>query len=316
MSVYRDLYFAALAGAFGGLIAWATGILALVAVGRQQIASLPDGLQLLAFGIFVGIALYLQVDRALRGKLRLVSVGYGLLFGVCGATLAVAVLVGFEHSLATVSVILFRLAVWTICLSLVSLVIGLRWVKTNPARVLHTYLGGLLGGLLGGGVFLLFAPHLSAGVNLVGLMLAGAGTSFGAGIAPMLVRDGVVRFISSGDARAQNKLGKQGKFWNLGEEESYVVGSAATAQGGTVFQQGADIWLPDTAIAPRHAVLFSKEGRYFIARHPDVSGPEGLAKYVLRVKGKTVTSSQELHPSDDVRIGRTALRFESRKPGE
>ena len=104
--------------------------------------------------------------------------------------------------------------------------------------------------------------------------------------------------------------------WDLEIDESYVLGSAATTQGGTKFQQGADIMIPDSSIAPRHAVLFSKDGRFYIARHPEASGAEGIAKYVLRIKGKTVVASQELHPGDDVMIGRTALRFESRKQGE
>ena len=122
--------------------------------------------------------------------------------------------------------------------------------------------------------------------------------------------------MSSGDARAQSKLGKNKTAWELDVDESYTLGSAGTAQSGSKFQQGADIVLPDSAVAPRHAVVFSKSGRYFIARHPDAGGPEGVAKYVLRVKGKTVVSSQELHPADDVLIGRTALRFDSRKRGE
>ena len=313
MSVYRELYFATLAGACGGLLAWAAALLISVVLGPQANIYLPDSVQLLVFGLLVGVVMYLQMDRALIGKMRFSSVGFGLLFGGGGAVVAAALAYVFYGAIALVSPILFRLAVWTICLSLISLALGMRWIRTNGARVVHTYLGGLVGGLLGGILFILFAPHVSAGVSMAGLMLAGAGTSFGAGIAPVLVRDGLMRFISSGDARAQNKLGKSGKFWDLDPEESYVVGSAATAAGGTVFQQGADIWLPDTSIAPRHAVLFSKQGRYFIARHPDASGPEGIARYVLRIKGKTVVSSQELHPMDDLLIGRTALRFESRK---
>ncbi len=313
MSVYRGLYFATLAGAFGGLMAWAIGLVAVVLLAPGSLRWLPDTLILIVFGLCIGVAVYLQLDRAVLGKVRTSSIGYGLLLGGCGALVAAAAAFGFEHALAPVSPLLYRLAVWTICFSLIALVIGLRWANSNRARVLHTYAGGLVGGLLGGLLFVLFAPHLPAGVSLGSLVLAGAGTSFGAGIAPVLVRDGMMRFISSGDARAQNKLGKVNKLWDLAAEESYVVGSAITPQGGTVFQQGADIWLPDTAVAPRHAVLFSKEGRYFIARHPDASGPEGVAKYVLRIKGKTVVSSQELRPSDDLLIGRTALRFESRK---
>lgn len=316
MSVYRGLYFATLAGAFGGLLAWALGTTAVALLGPGSAHWLPDSLTLLLFGLVIGVAVYLQLDRAVLGRMRASSVGWGLLFGGAGAVIAAAAAFGFERSLAPVSPILYRLAVWTICFSLVALGVGLRWAKSNRARVLHTYAGGLGGGLLGGIFFILFASHLPAGVSLAGLLLAGAGTSFGAGIAPVLVRDGMMRFISSGDARAQNKLGKPGKLWDLAAEESYVVGSAVTPQGGTVFQQGADIWLPDSSIAPRHAVVFSRDGRYFIARHPDASGPEGIAKYVLRIKGKTVVSSQELRPADDLLIGRTALRFESRRAGE
>ena len=316
MNVFRGLYFATLAGALGGLLAWAAALLLLVVAGNRDLPVLPDVVQLSTFGLLVGVAVYMQVDRALSGKMRWSSVGFGLLFGALGAVVAAAASVGLWRSIAPVSPVLFRMAVWTICLSLISLAIGLRWARSNRARVFHTYVGGLTGGLLGGAFFVLFAPHLASGVSLCGLMLAGAGTSFGAGIAPVLVRDGVMRFISSGDARAQNKLGKAGKFWDLAADESYVVGSAMTAQGGAVFQQGAEIWLPDTAVAPRHAVVFSKAGRYYIARHPDASGPEGVAKYVLRIKGKTVVSSQELHPADDLLIGRTALRFESRKAAQ
>ncbi len=315
LSVYRGLYFATLAGAWGGLCAWAIAMLFTFLVQNRSIFWLPDTIQLVCFGLSVGIAVYLQLDRAQLGKARFSSVGFGMLFGGLGAVIAAALAFTLQRAVAPSSPILFRLAVWTICFSLISLAIGLRWARSNRPRVLHTYVGGLGGGLLGGLFFVFFAPHLSAGTSLCGLILAGAGTSFGAGIAPVLIRDGLMRFISSGDARAQNKLGKLGKYWELNLQESYVVGSATASQGGTVFQQGADIWLPDSSIAPRHAVVFSKEGRYFIARHPDASGPEGIARYVLRIKGKTVISSQELHPADDLLIGRTALRFESRKPG-
>jgi hypothetical protein len=210
----------------------------------------------------------------------------------------------------------YRLAAWSIGFSIISLGLGLRWLSTNRARVIHTYAGGLVGGLLGGIVFVLFSPHVPIGIGMCGLLFAGAGTGFGAGIAPILVRDGLIRFISSGDARAQSKLGKVRKEWDLESEESYILGSMMTQQGGARYQQGADICIPDASIAPRHAVLFSREGRYYIARHPDAAGSEGIAKFVLRIKGKTVVTSQELHPSDDLLIGRTALRFESRKVGE
>jgi hypothetical protein len=146
-------------------------------------------------------------------------------------------------------------------------------------------------------------------------MLTGAGTGFGAALSPMLARDGAVQFISSGDARAQSKFGRTGKQWAIELGESYILGNVTTSDTGSRFQQGADIYIPDSSLSPRHAVLFSRDGRYFIARHPDAGGPSGISKFILRVRGKTVTTSQELRASDDVLVGRTALRFINKTQG-
>ncbi len=316
MNAHRSLYFATLVGITGGLLAAVAGLLIAIPLADSGMRSFPDLANLVPFGMVVAVMLFAHFDRVLLGKFRANSIGYGLLFGGVSGVLASLLAYGLRGGIAETSPVLYRLSVWALCFSLIGLGIGLRWVKTNRARVFHAYTGGLAGGLLGGLAFVLFTPHVPAGVSMAGLMIAGAGTGFGAGIAPVLVREGLIRFISSGDARAQNKLGKNRSVWDLDMEESYVLGSIPTAQNGTKFQQGADIFIPDAAIAPRHAVVFAREGRYFIARHPDAGGPEGIAKFVLRIKGKTVVGSQELHPTDDLLIGRTALRFESRKGGE
>ena len=316
MSLYRGLFFATVAGMAAGLTASLIASLLNVPLADVRVHTLPDTVTFLIFGMVVSVAMYLHFDKVLLGRLRGSSVGYGLLFGGAAALVASALNYLLAKGVAGTSPTLYRIAAWALCFSIVGLGLGVRWARTNLARVLHTYAGGLVGGLLGGLVFVLFTPHLPAGVAMCSLMLAGAGTGFGAGIAPVLVKEGLLRFVSSGDARAQNKLGKNKTLWDLDVEESYTLGSAQTAQTTGKFQQGADICIPDSAVAPRHAVVFSKDGRYFIARHPDAGGPDGIAKYVLRVKGKTVVSSQELQPSDDVLIGRTALRFDSRKLGE
>lgn len=300
----------------GGLAASLLAALVNIPLADVRAHLLPDFVTFFLFGTVVSIAMYLHFDKVLLGRLRGSSVGYGLLFGGVAAMVAGGLNFLLAKGVAATSPTLYRIAAWALCFSIVGLGLGVRWARSNLARVLHTYAGGLVGGLLGGLVFVLFTPHLPAGIAMCSLMLAGAGTGFGAGIAPVLVKEGLLRFVSSGDARAQNKLGKNKTLWDLDVEESYTLGSAQTAQNGSKFQQGADICIPDSAVAPRHAVVFSKDSRYFIARHPDAGGPEGVAKYVLRVKGKTVISSQELHPSDDVLIGRTALRFDSRKLGE
>ncbi len=316
MSLFRGLFFATVAGMAGGLVSSLLAALLNIPLSGLGIRLLPDAVTFVVFGMVVSIAMYLHFDKVLLGRVRGSSVGYGVLFGMASALVAAGLDFLLAKGIAAASPALYRIAAWALCFSLLGLGLGLRWARSNLARVLHTYAGGLAGGLLGGLVFVLFTPHLPAGVAMCGLMLAGAGMGFGAGIAPVLVKEGVLRFVSSGDARAQNKLGKNKTLWDLDVEESYTVGSAPTAQSGSKFQQGADICIPDSAVAPRHAVVFSKDGRYFIARHPDAGGPEGIARYVLRVKGKTVVSSQELRPSDDVLIGRTAMKFDSRKLGE
>ena len=316
MSLYRGLLFATLVGTLAGLTASLFSELVIVAAAGSGLVWLPDTVTLVLFGILVAVAIFLYFDRVLLGSIRGSSIGFGFLFGGLASLVAAAMAFLLMRGIAPTAPTLARIAVWALCFSVIGLGLGLRWAKTNRARILHTYAGGLVGGLIGGLVFVLFAPHLSAGINMSALMLAGAGTGFGAGIAPVLVREGRMRFVSSGDARAQNKLGKIRTEWDLNIEDSYVLGSAQTAQSGTKFQQGADIVIPDSAIAPRHAVVFSKDGRFFIARHPDASGPEGVAKFILRIKGKTVMTSQELHPEDDLLIGRTALRFENRRRGE
>jgi len=277
---------------------------------------LPDATHLFLFGVCAAIVLFLHFDKILLGKMRGGSVWRGLLFGGVAGALASLLATGLRLGVANVSPWMYRISVWALCISLIGLGIGMRWFKVNRARALHVYAGALAGGLLGGLLFTFFSPHVPAGMSLAGLILAGAGTGFGAGIAPVMVRDGVLRFISSGDARAQNKLGNNNTLWELVVDESYVLGNASTSQSGTRFQQGADICVPDASMALRHAVIFSRDGRFFLARHPDAAGSEGIAKYVLRVKGKTVVGSQELHPADDLLIGRTALRFESRRRGE
>ena len=314
MTMYRGLYFATLAGTLGGIVAALLALLVSVPFADGGSPWLADALTFLFFGICTAVVLFIFFDRLLLGKVRASAFGWGIVFGGSGGVLATFCAVALRSALAPQSAVLYRVATWAICFSLIGLGIGLRWAKSNRARAFHSYAGALAGSLLGGLFFAFFAPHISAGLSIAGLMLAGAGTGFGTGIAPILVRDGLLRFISSGDARAQNKLSGE-TVWELGVDESYVLGSVATSSGGMRFQQGADVCVPDSSIAPRHAVVFSRDGRFFIARHPDAAGSEGIAKYVLRVKGKTVVSSQELHPGDDLLVGRTALRFESRKQG-
>jgi hypothetical protein len=314
MSFYKNIYFATLAGAMAGLITWGASSLLLIGLGVRQQIWTSDAAVVFVLAFLLAYAVFTYTDVANGRRIRWSSLGWAALLGIGSAVLAVLVIWLLQARIQMESPALFRLAAWALAGSLIGMGIGLRWVMSHRARVLHTYAGGLAGGLAGGMIFTFIGPHSPELCQAFGLMLTGAGTGFGSALSPMLTRDGAVQFISSGDARAQSKFGRTGKQWLLGLGESYVLGNAATSDTGSRFQQGADIFVPDTLLSPRHAVLFSKDGRYFIARHPDAGGPAGIAKYVRRVRGKTVTTSQELHASDDILVGRTALRFITNKP--
>ena len=95
--------------------------------------------------------------------------------------------------------------------------------------------------------------------------------------------------------------------------DSYLIGNQTQVSSQTRYRPEVDIFIPDASIAPRHARLYGKEGRFYLAQHTDVAAEAGLARYVLRVGGKTVTGFRELHDSDDILIGRTALSFVAKR---
>ena len=144
-------------------------------------------------------------------------------------------------------------------------------------------------------------------------MLTGVGITFGITLAPILLRDGLIQFVSSGDPRAQSKYGRSRKQWEVQDGDSYLIGSQTQDASQTRYRPEIEIYIPDASIAPRHARLFGKEGRFYLARYADAAGSPALARYVLRVGGKTVTGFHELHDADDILIGRTALSFVAKR---
>jgi pSer/pThr/pTyr-binding forkhead associated (FHA) protein len=124
------------------------------------------------------------------------------------------------------------------------------------------------------------------------------------------MREAVVQFVRSGDPRAQSKFGRTRKQWPIQQGDSYVIGSQSSSVRQTHLGPEVEIYIPDAAIASRHATMFAKEGRYFIARHQDSRAAAAMARYPLKVKGRNVSSAQQLQHMDDILIGRTSLRFQ------
>ena len=311
MDLSRSMYFTTLVGATAGLCSWGLAELISPFLPHQQTVWLSDVVSVTILGAILGA---LSAAFSERGSGYAVTTGWvfaGAGIGLVSGFLAVAIQIPITDNLAAEAPFLTRVLAWTIGGSIIGLGLGFRWVKLNRFRGPYAFLGGLTGGAIGGLLFAGFGSMLPDVMHALGFMLIGAGVCFGIALAPILLQCGILEFVSSGDARAQSKL--QQSEWELDQDKSYVIGSQSSPpQDLTAFNE-SEIFIPDQAIAARHAILFGRQGRFYIARHPETSGQAGLGKYVLRVRGKTVAASRELRDADDLLIGRTALRFVSRR---
>jgi hypothetical protein len=193
---------------------------------------------------------------------------------------------------------------------------GLRWIGTNKLRSLHAVGGGMFGGILGGLAFGL-APegsaNLSDGLQALGYMVTGSGISCGVTLAPILLRAGVVRFVSSGDARVQNKHSRLSTEWELQEGESKVVGSLNPDRSMSMLGSEVQIRIDDALVSSKHAIIVARNGQFFVQLHPENRGRQGQPLQPLQVRGQDVITDRQLRHGDDIVVGQTLLRFETKK---
>ena len=313
MSLYQTLYYMCLVGGTAGLFSW--GITALIAalLPTQSQAWISDLIAASVLGGLIGGLTVAFSDRWSGNRVMARWIVSGTVIGVLAGVIAGLVQIPINSRLAAQAPLVNRLIAWMLAGSFIGLGLGLRWVQVNRLRVVHAYAGGLIGGALGGMIFAGLGSRIPDLSQALGFVFIGVGICFGITLAPILLRDGVLQFVSSGDARAQSKFGRTHKEWELQQGDSYVIGSQSQDFSKTSYRPDVEIFIPDTAIAGRHAILFEKEGRFYLARHKDTVGNAALARFVTRVKGKSVIGSQELSDNDDIQIGRTALRFVTRK---
>jgi len=311
MGTAQGSYFTSLLGAIGGLLAWAVAaLISSVGIQQQGVPS-SDFVAALAIGAFVGGFTCGFADRLSGDRLDWWPVATGIGIGIVAAALAVLIQTAVVASLGRSFPDLARLTSWVVLGSLVGFGLGLRWIKENRFKAPYGLAGGLVGGGLSGLLFTVFGSHGPDFVQALAFVLTGASIAFGVALAPILVRHGLLQFISSGDSRAQSKLSRANKGeWLLEQGQSYTIGSQEQEVSGG--WHGNVIFIPDAAVAPRHAVLFGQRGRFYLARHPDTGGQAGLARFVLRLRGRTLVKAGELRDSDDILVGRTALRFAAR----
>ncbi len=313
MSLYQTLYYMALVGGMAGLFSW--GIVSLLA--STLLASqgnwLSDLVAASTLGLLIGALTVAFSDKWSGSRVvpRYVLAGAGI--GLGAGVLSGLAMMPVTNALGSAQPFLARLLNWMLAGGLIGMGLGLRWVVANKMRVVHACIGGLLGGAIGGALFHALGSRVPDLTQAIGYVLIGVGICFGVTLAPILLRDGILKFVSSGDSRAQAKFGRSGKEWEIQQGDSYQVGSESRDLSKTSFSVGVQVFIPDAAIAPLHAIVFGQEGRFYVARHRDINNPAGLARFVLRVRGKTVTTSQELRDGDDILIGRTAIKFISKR---
>lgn len=301
-----------LVGALAGLTCWS------IAVWIPEVASVPqelfwliDLIQLTLLGALIGGLTVGFSDHWAGEKVlwRWLAAGtsMGLVFGAVAAMLAALL----SHYWVTTSGWGERVAGWILAGSLIGLGIGLRWSNVNRWRALHALFGGGAGGLLGGVLFASMGNRSADLFQAAGLMFTGMGISCGVTAAPVLMRQGMLQFIQSNDPPTEKKYAHQLKTWELQKGDRYVLGSLGADKTATLYSQEVQVFLPDEAVAPRHAILTGRNGRFYIERHPESVDPAGFFNYVLQVGGRELQGAQALHSGDEILIGGTRLRFQS-----
>jgi hypothetical protein len=312
MSLYQTLYFMSLVGGMAGLFSWVfTALISTVLVSQSPWVS--DLVSATILGAFIGGLTVAFSDHWSGNRILPRWVISGALIGMAAGAGAGLAQIPITNNLGEQAPVLTRLIAWMLAGSLIGFGLGLRWLGVNRARVAHAFAGGLIGGALGGLIFAGLAASVPELSQALGFVFVGVGICFGVTLAPILLRDGVLQFVSSGDPRAQSKFGRAHKEWEIQQGDSYVIGSQSPDMSRSRYRPEIDIFIPDAGIAARHAILLGKGGRFYLARHPNSSDQASLARYQLRVRGKTVATTQELRDSDDILVGKTALKFVTRR---
>ncbi|HVW76492.1 MAG TPA: FHA domain-containing protein [Alloacidobacterium sp.] len=306
MNIYQTLYFMSLAGGTAGLLAWATQALLvlLMPAGFPTWSSAVLAAALL--GAFIGGFTVAFDEKWSGNRVKARWVAMGALIGLIAGMFSGAVHMPLREALPG-ALPLGTVLGWMISGALIGAGLGARWLSVNRARLAHGMVGGMCGGFLGGLVFATLSEWLPGISQAVAFVFTGMGISFGIAFAPILLRDAVLRFVNSGDARASNKLGK--KEWAIQDGDSYVLGSQSADFSKSTYGREVDIYLPDSSVASRHARIYGRDGRFYVIRHPDVMSEAGLRRYVLKAQNKSITAPYELRDQTLIVIGRTTLMF-------
>jgi hypothetical protein len=161
---------------------------------------------------------------------------------------------------------------WLIAGALIGFGISFRWWRVNRSRVFNGLLGGMAGGVVGGLAYLLLANLIGGGNSqAIGMALAGLGITTFISLAPILTRQGMLEFVNSSDAATQKRYKQSRKQWDIHNGEKYVIGRLSASQSTTMLSPELQIYVPDSLVEPRHAILISRDRRFYIEPHPSIT---------------------------------------------
>lgn len=288
MSKKLQVYYSAIFGAFGGLAGWwLVGAVATQTWGVWA-AALAVGAGLGAcLGALVAAADGAMVKRKPARALRDGILGglAGLLFGALGMLLAQGVFFALSGGWEG------RALSWM----LLGLLIGAGdlLVSRRPLRAAYAALGGLVGGLAGG--------LLYEGLTRLFLTASGAAQVWIGGLGLVLVGACIGALIPLARqvlARAELRVVR-------GEQAGLVREVTDTATIGRY--DGNDLYLPDSGVAWRHAVVRRAGDGFELALLPDSDA-------TARVGEQSVApgSAHPLRSGDRIRLGNAELEFVGR----
>jgi hypothetical protein len=306
MNIYQTLYFMSLAGGMAGLLAWASQALLVLLIPAGPPAWLSAMIAAALLGGFIGGFTVAFDEKWAGNRVQRRWVAMGAVIGFGAGVLSGALHLPLRAALPG-ALPLGTVLGWMMSGALIGAGLGARWIAVNRTRLAHGMVGGMCGGFLGGMMFGTLSQWLPGTSQAFAFVLTGSGISFGIAFAPIVLRDAVLRFVSSGDPRASSKLGK--KEWTILDGDSYVLGSQSADLSKSTYGREVDIYLPDGSVAPRHARIYGKGGRFYVTRHPDLMSEAGLRRFALKVQNRSVTSLCELHDQTLIVLGRTTLMF-------
>ncbi len=317
MSLKQTVYFMAIVGGIAGLASWLVQ------------AWLSDYFQFTQENQWVLVLIYTVLMGALIGGMtvgfadRWTSdrvmprwIFFGVLLGILAGVLSGLIYIPIQTNIiqgggGTLKNLFGRVLAWLFAGGFIGFVVGLRWFGVNRLRAVHAMIGGMVGG--GAGALVFSLAGADEFFQALAFVLTGIGITLGVTLAPVLLRDGVLQFISSGDPRAQNKYASPRQEWVLQQGDHYVMGSQGAGATMTMYSRDVQIYIPDASVSARHALLYERGKRFFIQLHPDNVGPGGQALAPLLVGNVSVTGPQELRNGDNILVGRTLLLYSTRK---